>query len=213
MARKPTQPKKAAKGAESLDAIVAAAMALAAERDWREIGLTDIAEAAGVSLADLLAQYPSKLAILDGFTRTIDRRVLAEFEPESESVSVRDRLFDVLMRRFDVLEPHKAAVGRIAGAACRDPLIGVATGCAVLRSMGLMLEAAGVPSDGMRGIIRRKGLAAMYGATLRDWLKDDTADKSRTMAALDGRLRRAEGWVNSLKSSPFGRQPSASSKA
>jgi AcrR family transcriptional regulator len=212
MAKKPAQPKKAAKD-QQLDAIVAAAMTLAAERDWREIGLTDIAEAAGVSLAELLAQYPSKLAILDGFTREIDRRVLAAFEPESESVSVRDRLFDVLMRRFDVLAPHKAAVGRIAGAACRDPLIGVAVGAGLLRSMGLMLEAAGVPSDGVRGMIRRKGLAAVYGATLRDWLKDDTADKSRTMAALDGRLRRAESWANALKSAPFGRRGNTASGA
>ena len=149
MAKKPAQRKKAAKD-QDLDAITAAAMALAAERDWREIGLTEIAEAAGVSLSELLAQYPSKLAILDGFTGQIDRRVLAAFEPESESVSARDRLFDVLMRRFDVLEPHKTAIGRIAGAACRDPLIGLAVGGAMLRSMGLMLEAAGVSSDGLR---------------------------------------------------------------
>jgi AcrR family transcriptional regulator len=212
MAKKPARPKRVAKD-QDLDAITAAALALAAERDWREIGLTEIAEAAGVSLSELLTQYPSKLAILDGFTRQIDRRVLAGFEPESESVSARDRLFDVLMRRFDVLEPHKPAIGRIAGAACRDPLIGVAAGCAMLRSMGLMLEAAGIASDGLRGLIRRKGLAALYAATLRDWLKDDTADKSRTMAALDGRLRRAEGWANSLKSAPFGRRGNAGSEA
>ena len=211
MAKKPAQPKRAAKD-QHLDAIAAAALALAAERDWREIGLSEIAEAAGVSLSELLAQYPSKLAILDGFTRQIDRHVLAAFEPESESVSARDRLFDVLMRRFDVLEPHKAAIGRIAGAACRDPLIGAATGCAMLRSMGLMLEAAGIASDGLRGLIRRKGLAVLYAATLRDWLKDDTADKSRTMAALDGRLRRAESWANTLKSAPFGRRGRASSE-
>ena len=37
--------------------------------------------------------------------------------------------------------------------------------------MGLMLEAAGISSDGIRGAIRTKGLAAIYGATLRDWLK------------------------------------------
>jgi hypothetical protein len=63
-----------------------------------------------------------------------------------------------------------------------------------------------VPSDGIRGAIKAKGLAAIYAATLRDWLKDDTTDKSRTMAALDGRLRRAESWANSLKSMPFGRR-------
>jgi hypothetical protein len=138
--------------------------------------------------------------------------VLADFEPDSESESARDRLFDVLMRRFDVLDAYKAAIGRISSAACRDPLIGMAAGAGLLRSMGLMLEAAGIGSNGLRGMVRRKGLAAIYGATLRDWLKDDTADKSRTMAALDGRLRRAEAWANSLNSMPFGRPPAASSE-
>jgi len=212
MAKKPAQAKKAAKD-KNLDAVVAAAMALAAERDWREIGLAEIAAAAGLTLAELLVEYPSKLAILDGFTREIDRRVLTGFEPESDSGSARDRLFDVLMRRFDVLEPHKAAIGRIAGTACRDPLIGIAAGASLFRSMGLMLEAAGVSSEGLRGAIRRKGLAAVYAGTLRDWLKDDTADKSRTMAALDARLRRAEGWANSLKSMPFGRRAPGTTRA
>jgi AcrR family transcriptional regulator len=205
MAKKPAQPKKAAKD-KDLDAVLAAAMGLATEQDWREIGLAEIAAAAEVTLADLLAEYPSKLAILDGFMREIDRRVLAGFEPESDSGSARDRLFDVLMRRFDTLEPHKAAIGRIIAAACRDPLIGIAVGASMLRSMGLMLEAAGIASDGLRGAIRSKGLAALYAATLRDWLKDDTTDKSRTMAALDARLRRAESWANSLKSMPFCRR-------
>jgi len=205
MAKKPAQPKKAAKD-KDLDAVVAAAMGLAAERDWREIGLAEIAAAAGTTLADLLVEYPSKLAILGGFMREIDRRVLTGFEPESDSGSARDRLFDVLMRRFDTLEPHKAAIGRIMSAACRDPLIGITVGGSMLRSMGLMLEAAGIASDGLRGGVKSKGLAALYGATLRDWLKDDTTDKSRTMAALDARLRRAEGWANSLKSMPFSRR-------
>lgn len=209
MAKKPARPKKSEKSG-NLDAVLAAAMELAAERDWREIGLRDIAAAAKISLADLLSQYPSKLAILDGFTKAIDQQVLAGFEPDSESSSARDQLFDVLMRRFDLLDPYKVAIGRIAGAACRDPLVGLAVGGAMFRSMGLMLEAAGITSDGLRGVIRRKALTALYGATLRDWLKDDTADKSRTMAALDGRLRRAESWANSLKSMPFGRKGTAS---
>jgi AcrR family transcriptional regulator len=205
MAKRPSKAKKAAQDS-GLDPVVAAAMTLAAERDWREIGLTDIAAAAGIKLSELLALYTSKAAIFDAFAKAIDRRVLAEFVPDAESSSVRDRLFDVLMQRFDALDPWKTAIGRIATAACRDPAIGLGAGLSLLRSMGLMLEAAGVPSDGIRGIIRTKALAAIYGATLRDWLKDESGDKSRTMAALDGRLRRAEGWVNSLKSMNFRRR-------
>jgi len=206
MAKRPAKAKKTA-GDGPLGPIVAAALHLASERDWREIGLAEIAAAAGIKLSELLAEYPSKMAILDGFSSAIDRKVLADFVPDAEDGTARDRLFDVLMQRFDALDTHKEAIRRIGAAASRDPLIGLGAGCSLLRSMGMMLEAAGLPSDGIRGAIRAKGLAAIYAATLRDWLKDDTADKSRTMAALDGRLRRAEGWANALKSIPFGRRP------
>jgi AcrR family transcriptional regulator len=202
MAKRPAKAKKAARD-DGLSPIVAVAMALAAERNWQEIGLAEIASAAGIKLSELLVEYPSKMAILHAFSRAIDRKVLADFVPDADSSSVRDRLFDVLMQRFDALDPHKEAVRRLLAAACHDPLVGLCAGGSLLRSMALMLEAAGVPSDGVRGAIAAKGLAAIYAATLRDWLRDQTADKSQTMAALDGRLRRAEGWVNLLKSMPF----------
>jgi hypothetical protein len=64
--------------------------------------------------------------------------------------------------------------------------------------MALMLEAAGVSSSGIAGALRTKGLGAIYLATMRDWFRDDSTDKARTMAALDARLRRAESWARRL---------------
>src|SRR6185369_10054027 len=86
--------------------VIDTALNLAAEKGWRDLALADIAQAAGMSLAELYGLHPSKQAILDAYRRGIDREVLAETElPEG---SAKDRLFDVLMRRFDKLEPHKA---------------------------------------------------------------------------------------------------------
>ena len=61
-----------------------------------------------------------------------------------------------------------------------------------------MLEAAGIPSDGIAGVLRVKGLGVIYLMVFRVWLTDDSADLSRTMAALDSRLRQAEQFSNSL---------------
>jgi len=58
-----------------------------------------------------------------------------------------------------------------------------------------MLEAAGIDSSGLKGLLRTKALSAVYLMSLRGWLKDDTADLSKTMAALDGYLRRLEPWA------------------
>ena len=52
--------------------------ALAAERDWDQIELTDIADKASVTLLQLRDAFPSKGAILGGFARLIDKKVLSD---------------------------------------------------------------------------------------------------------------------------------------
>ncbi|MEX2630723.1 MAG: TetR family transcriptional regulator [Tistlia sp.] len=175
------------------EAAIDAALALAAERDWADIGLAEIAEAAGVSLAELYPRIGSKQALLDAFSRRVDAAVLAEPAPGPET-SPRDRLFDVLMRRFDALQPHRRALASILRAQARAP---GATLCGLVqlaRSMAWMLAAAGLSADGLRGIFRVKGLSAIYLATFRVFLRDDSPDLSRTMATLDASLRRVE-WL------------------
>ncbi len=57
-----------------------------------------------------------------------------------------------------------------------------------------MLEAAALPSDGLRGAVRQNGLLAIHYAVARVFDRDDTVDLSKTMAALDSRLKTAERW-------------------
>jgi AcrR family transcriptional regulator len=174
--------------------IIDAALRLAVERGWSKIALADIAAGAKLSLADLYAAYPSKTAILAALSREVDGQVLAGVELEPTDTP-RDRLFDVLMKRFDALAPYRDGLAAVARDARRDPAIMLCSSGQLLRSMAAMLEAAGISSSGLAGALRTKGLAAIYLATMRDWFRDETADKARTMAALDGRLRRVESWA------------------
>lgn len=202
MVKKPT-PKPASKKAgtgpaDRRKAVFEALFGLTADRGWREPGLGDIAEAAGLGLADLHALYPSKTAILWGFMRHVDGAVLAGIDADMRHEPVRDRLFDILMRRFDVLAPYKEGLGAIArGAAC-DPVAGACLSLGLGRSLAIMLEAAGVNSAGLRGLVRIKGLGAIYLSALRVWLHDDSEDLARTMAALDRSLARAEGLLGMI---------------
>ena len=172
--------------------VIEAALKLAAEKGWRDLALADIAEAAGLSIGALYAQYPSKSAILAGYSRDIDAAVLAETDGEQAGESPKNRLFDLLMRRFDKLDGHKAGLLRIAEDTGRDPLSLVCSLANLERSMAAMLEAAGLSTTGLRGVLRIKGLSAVYLAGLRAWFRDDSADKAKTMAALDKALGRAE---------------------
>ncbi len=179
--------------------ILDAALELAALQGWRDTTLADVAEAAKLPLGKVLAVYPSKAAMVSAFARTIDAKVLEADDPDLTGQPPRDRLFDVMMRRFDALGPHKEATRAIVGATLCDPAAAVCGAFVLRRSMALMLEAAHIGSPGVcggvRGMLRVKGLAAIHLAVLRVWFSDDSDDMARTMAALDKRLRQAENLV------------------
>jgi AcrR family transcriptional regulator len=182
--------RKAASKADLATHVIEVAFALAAERGWRDLALADIAAEAKVPMADLYALYRSKQAILAAFSRQVDNAMLAEADaPEGPA---KDRLFDLLMRRFDELDPHKAGLTRIAEDTGRDPLSLVCSLARLDRSMAATLEAAGLSTSGLRGLLRIKGLTAIYLAGLRAWLRDDSDDKAKTMAALDRALTRVD---------------------
>lgn len=179
--------------------VLDAFLKLAAERGWSGFVLRDVAEAAGVGIGDLYAAFPSRMALVEAFLADIDACVLAETEPSLDpDETVRDRLFDIMMRRYDALRPHKAFVAALAEGVSRDPVAAMALARLVNRSMGAVLEAAGVPADGWRGAVRRKGLMAIHMAVMRVWFNDDSTDQSRTMAALDHRLKRIERWAQAI---------------
>src|SRR5215510_15107029 len=114
MAYEPTQPASSGPEKATRERIVDAFMALLAEKSFEEIGFAAIAKRAGVSLADLRGAFGSTLAILAALLKDLDRRVLAGSDADMAGEPPRERLFDVLMRRLEALEPHKESV--IAGA-------------------------------------------------------------------------------------------------
>jgi AcrR family transcriptional regulator len=170
-------------------------LGLIAEKGFADVALRDVAEAAGISLADLYGRYPDKVALTAAFMAKIDAEVLAGTPGHSDpDETARDRLFDAMMRRYDALRPHRTALGAIRRAATRDPMLALALGPALRRSMAVMLEAAALSSEGLSGALRQNGLLAIHYAVSRTYDRDDTADLSKTMAALDSRLKMAERW-------------------
>lgn len=190
--RKPAARSRAARPAAGTprDSIVDALMALLATRRLGQIGLAEVAEEAGVSLGTLRENYDGKLAILADFRRRIDRVVLDEGPAEGETI--RDRLFEVLMRRFDALAPYKDAIRNVARSARCDPCLGRVLHRGGQRSMKWMLVAAGGAPNGIVGLIAVEGLLLVETEALRVWLDDDDPGLAKTMAALDRGLDRGE---------------------
>jgi hypothetical protein len=113
------------------------------------------------------------------------------------------------MQRLDILQDRRPAVTSILRDLPSDPLGAAVAGPEVLRLMAAILDRAGVPSTGPVGLLRCKGLAAIWLATLYVWARDDSPDHARTMAALDSNLRRAEPVARLLAGLPFAGWPSA----
>ena len=184
--------------ADIAGAVIAAALELAASRGWGEVALRDIAAEAGVPFAALHSRFPSRQAILAAFSRDIDAKLLAASDSDPPEGSARDRLFDLVMRRFDLLQPHREGLRSIIRATARDPLAAACGARSLARAMATTLEAAGIPAAGLSGLVRIKGLSAIYLAVLRRWLRDDSEDRAATMALLDRLLTRAESGIAML---------------
>lgn len=199
--------RKATKRPPSADRILDAALALAAAMPWRDVSMEKIAAEAGASLQQVHSAFPSRAALLSGFVRRIDDAVLAGHDPQDSGEPVRERLLDVLLRRFDALRPHKAAVKSILRGAGCDPAATLCAVPALMSSMAWSLEAAGLGTAGLLGLLRTKGLAAIYLSAMRVWLRDESEDLSPTAAHLDRNLRRAEAMM--LRLPVRGRRPAA----
>ncbi len=161
--QKPPEPKPSRR-----DDIVEALMRLAATRNWDRIEVTDIAQAAGVSLADFRDAFPSKGAVLGAFSRMIDRRVLDGTTSDLAGEPARERVFDVFMRRFDALEPYKPALRRIVPALRGDPVALAALNQVALNSQRFMLAAAGIATEGSLSTLKLQGSVLVFGRTHED---------------------------------------------
>jgi ubiquinone biosynthesis protein COQ9 len=183
-------------------ALVASAFALAAERGWSGVSVAQAARDAGLPLDRARRRFPGRCAVLLRFGSLADQAALSGATSEG---SCRDRLFDILMRRIDFLQRHRAGVLALMRALPTDPATTLALVAANLCSMGWMLEGAGISAHGLHGRLRRKALLAVWLWTLRAWQGDESEDLASVMAALDQALSRAnaaESWLSGHRNAP-----------
>ena len=170
-------------------ALVAAAFDLGAEQGWRTVTPAAASQRAGLDIATARTRFPTRLAILERFGTLADEHALRGASTEG---TARDRLFDSLLRRFDFLQMHRPGVLALMKVLPLDPALALAVAGGTLRSMGWLLEGAGLSAAGARGAVRSQGLLAIWGWGLRAWMRDESADLSATMAAVDVALNRAD---------------------
>jgi ubiquinone biosynthesis protein COQ9 len=179
---------------------IQAALELAAEGGWKNVTFAGIADRTGLSLSELRRDFTCKTDILRVFQRETDAEVLAKAKPAGDSEqSPRDRVFDMVMTRFEVMTPYKPALRRISDDLCCHPAEAVQLIPSALDSQYWMLASAGAKVDGPGTGLRVAGLASIYAKVFRVWLDDTSPGLDRTMAALDRRLKAGEQWLSNIE--------------
>ncbi|MFP4098366.1 MAG: TetR family transcriptional regulator [Alphaproteobacteria bacterium] len=185
-------------GAHDLkERIALASLTLAEARGWEQVALHDIALACGLSLRALHDVIDCKDDILVLFGRMVDRRMLEQAQSGGEDEgSVRERIFDRLMDRYEILNDYRPGLVAVARSLKYDPKQALVLMPRLCRSMSWVLESVGIGTSSVSGALKVAGLTGVYIKGLKVWMEDESPDLSKTMATLDKALKRSEEIFN-----------------
>jgi AcrR family transcriptional regulator len=175
-------------GADKLT-IRQAAFALAERKPWHEITMAAIAQQSGLSVSALMRDFESKAAILRDFSRDIDEAMLLVFEKDSPEGEAHDRLFDVILKRLEIMQPYQPVIASIMTRPVGDPGEAAVMLQSLAVTVGWIAAAAKVEEEPTWRSLGKVGLGRAYLKALSAWIEDDDPGLSRTMAALDRGLR------------------------
>lgn len=179
--------------------ILNSALYLAVEQGWEYTTLRDIAEHAGVSASDLYDSIDDKSDILVILGRKIDKEIIGNVDVcNCDELNSRDRLFDIMMDRYEALNEYRDGVVSMLESFKYDPKQVVISMPHLCKSMGWMLEVSGIETAGVKGALKVAGITGVYIKVLKTWADDDSVDLSKTMSSLDKTLNKAEKAANIL---------------
>lgn len=190
MARKKAQSQK--NSTQMRESILSATLEVASLRPWEFVSMIEIADSAEMTVNDVISIFPTKSDILAAIIDDLDIQVESSFENTDADLPVRDRVFDVLMERFDIANTHRDAhisffksFGWTRDASCADINL-------MKNSMTRMAKCAGLDTDGLSGAMMVAGLSMAYLWVIFTWKHDTSPDLGKTMAELDKTLGRID---------------------
>ncbi len=171
------------------DSITEAGLACASNRSWLYISLGDIAQKADIDLATLRCVIDDKFDVIKLIHNRLDRLMLsdiAEAKNTSDMSQLKDRMFDIIMARFDAMNDNRAAYLSLLEGVKQDPTTWARVTCLGRETIRWVLSAAGYDaSRPMRFKIAITLLSVVYLNAVRTWQSDESSDLSATMASLD----------------------------
>jgi AcrR family transcriptional regulator len=164
--------------------VVEKTMQLAA-KDWGKLSLEQIAKACGCSVIDLKKHFKTKEDILSAFSDIVTQRAAKQAGKEAQQGPLHDRLFAVLMARFDIMQKYRPGLVQILKHKNTLWSLLPVIGKNMQEALRLVLDRKSQKLAGVGSV----PLTLLYVDMLRVWEADKSDDLAKTMAALDKRLR------------------------
>ena len=132
----------------------------------------------------------------------LDRQAIIETYADIEDagdVSIREKITEGLLHRFEVYAPFRAQVTALNQAIRTHPELAMRLLDGLESAVRRILVMSGDDAKGITGMIRVKGVIGVCLAVGRVWMTDDSPDLAATMKALDRRMQQAAEWGASFR--------------
>lgn len=169
------------------------AMDMAEQQGWGHFEANDVADMADMDPQSLPPELRTKQDILNLFENHITQEVkLAAFDLFEGDETIREKLFELLMERFVLMDPYKGGLKAVFKGLPKTPSVLVKSARPFRDMAKEFLNIAGADLHCPMREFKIAGFSLIYLKTVRVWLGDDSQDLGKTMAELDKNLNFAE---------------------
>ena len=164
------------------------------KKSWDEIKLNEILK----GLKKARSSIETKNDLLKNINRYVDF-LLKKNSSSIEKSSPKDMLFEVIMKRFDVLQKNRKSFIMLHESFKLSPQKTLVLLPSFLESMFLTASLADIEIKGIKGSLKIKSIFIIYFLAYLEWAKDTSASLEKTMTVLDKYLDQISKLFNYIK--------------
>lgn len=171
----------------SKEKLLLAALELLPTHCWEQLSLELIANEAGVPIDEARQHFDTLTDLVPASVHMINKAVNKAYTPDKQTTNSEDKLFDILMTRFEKLQEHRAGIIALGHEGRRRPELAFRFYQAQIESIENMWERT---HETPPSTICTHALLLIYQYVYGIWEDDSSKDLASTMAALDNTLKK-----------------------
>ena len=177
------------------DRLLDTALLLGEQHGWETLRLYQIADAAGVTLADLQQCFRQKDELVDAWFDRADRAMLQHAAVLAPELNPRQRLEQLLLHWLSALAPHRQLTRQMLAYKLEFGHVHLQLGglLRISRTVQWWREAAARPHTDLARILDEVSLSSIFVSSFLLFLYDDSADQQRSRNWLQTALFAQDG--------------------